>query len=94
MTNVNEFSFKSTCSQKVIVEELKDGELKGIVGGESVSFSDADIPEGGNITIQISTEDKQIGNERTVKRKTKKDVNGKVEATEEILKFVNGVPVP
>jgi hypothetical protein len=33
MANVNQVSFKSICNQKVTIEELIDGELKGIVGG-------------------------------------------------------------
>ncbi|RCJ39671.1 hypothetical protein A6770_11325 [Nostoc minutum NIES-26] len=94
MASINRFSFKSTCSQKVIVEELIDGELKGIVGGETLSFSSSDIPADGTVIIELSTEDKQTGNERTVKRKTKKTVGETTEITEQVLKYVNGVQVP
>lgn len=94
MPNVNRVSFKSTCSQKVIVEELIDGELKGIVGGESVSFTSSDIPADGTaIIIEQSTEDKQIGDERTIKIKRKRTIGKKIEATEQILQFVKGVLV-
>lgn len=39
MPNVNQVSFKSIRNQKVTVEELIDGELKGIIGGVVSSYT-------------------------------------------------------
>ncbi|OUL19771.1 hypothetical protein BV378_31635 [Nostoc sp. RF31YmG] len=94
MNNVNQFSFKSTCSQKVIIEELIDSELKGVVGGETLSFSSSNLTSNGTVIIEQSTEDKQTGNQRTIIKKTKTNVNGIIEATEQVSKYVNGVKVP
>jgi len=89
MPNVNRVSFKSTCSQKVIIEELIDGELKGIVGGEKVSFTSSDIPVNGTIIFEQSSENKRTGKETITTIKTKKTVGDKIE--EQV--FVNGVQI-
>ncbi|MDZ8188628.1 MAG: hypothetical protein RMX96_27710 [Nostoc sp. ChiSLP02] len=91
MANINRVSFKSNHKQKVIIEELRDGELKGIVGGETISYSASNVDNATQIIIEQSIEDKQTGNQRTVTTKTNKTVNGVTEATTNILKFVNGV---
>ncbi|MEH2088473.1 hypothetical protein [Nostoc sp.] len=61
MTNINQMSFKSTCNRKVIVEELIDSELKGIVGGNIVlDFSsqiNAISTDGTDATVQDSNQD-------------------------------------
>ncbi|WP_445633141.1 hypothetical protein NSTC745_04765 [Nostoc sp. DSM 114161] len=92
MAHTNRVSLKSHSHQKVLIEELKDGELKGIVGGETVSYSASNVTgDGTEIIIEQSIEDKQTGNNRTVTTKTSKTVNGTKEATTTILNYVSGV---
>ncbi|MGV0104155.1 hypothetical protein NSTCB13_02814 [Nostoc sp. DSM 114160] len=61
MTNFNQVSFKSICNRKVIVEELIDSELKGIVGGDIVlDFSsqiNAISTDGTDAVVQDSNQD-------------------------------------
>ncbi|MEH2109666.1 hypothetical protein [Nostoc sp.] len=61
MANVNQVSFKSTCNHKVIVEELIDSELKGIVGGTIVVDSSSQITvsstDGNDAIIQDSSQE-------------------------------------
>ncbi|MDZ8091421.1 MAG: hypothetical protein RMZ42_05700 [Nostoc sp. DedQUE05] len=71
MTTINQVSFKSTCNRKVIVEELIDGELKGIVGGISIvlDFSsqiNATSTDGNDAVVQDSNQD--IVNTKTKQR--------------------------
>lgn len=94
MAKINRISFKATCNQKVIVEELIDSELKGMVGGERISFSGSDIPAGATIKLEQSTIDVQNGNARTITTETVKDINGVIEATKKVTNYVNGVQVP
>ncbi|WP_448265177.1 hypothetical protein [Nostoc sp. DSM 114159] len=61
MTTFNQVSFKSICNRKVIVEELIDSELKGIVGGDIVlDFSsqiNAISTDGTDAVVQDSNQD-------------------------------------
>ncbi|MEH2225254.1 hypothetical protein [Nostoc sp.] len=70
MTNINQMSFKSTCNQKFLVEELIDSELKGIVGGNIVLDFSSQITaistDGTNATVQDSNQD--IVNTKTKQR--------------------------
>lgn len=91
MANVTQVSFKSNQNQKVIIEELRDGELRGIVGGETVSYSASNVTGETKVLIEQSIEDKQTGNQRTVTTETSKTVNGITEVTTEVLKYVDGV---
>ena len=77
----------------MIIEELIDGELKGIVGGESITFSSSDIPPGGTISFGQSTTDEQNGNERTITTARVKNINGAIETKRTVTKYVNGVQV-
>ncbi|WP_414570430.1 hypothetical protein [Nostoc sp. CCY 9925] len=92
MANINGVSLKSHSHQKVIIEELRDGELKGIVGGETISYSASNVTgDGTEIIIEQSIQDKQTGNNRKVTTKTSKTVNGITQATTTILNYVSGV---
>ncbi|MEH2174836.1 hypothetical protein [Nostoc sp.] len=70
MTIINQVSFKSICNRKVIVEELIDSELKGIVGGDIVlDFSsqiNAISTDGTDAVIQDSNQD--VVNTKTKQR--------------------------
>ncbi|MDZ8135001.1 MAG: hypothetical protein RM049_06820 [Nostoc sp. DedQUE04] len=71
MTTINQVSFQSTCNRKVIVEELIDGELKGIVGGISIvldlsSQINATSTDGNDAVVQDSNQD--IVNTKTKQR--------------------------
>ncbi|MEH1857040.1 MAG: hypothetical protein V7L21_03300 [Nostoc sp.] len=82
MANVNQVSFRSTCNRKVIVEELIDGELKGIVGGIVLDFSsqiNATSTDGNDAVVQESNQD-------FVNAKTKQRTRRR-----RIYTFINGV---
>ncbi|BAY26919.1 hypothetical protein NIES2100_67350 [Calothrix sp. NIES-2100] len=60
MAKVNQVSFKSIRNQKVTVEELIDGELKGIVGGVVSSYTsevNTTSTDGTNSSIVDSTQE-------------------------------------
>ncbi|MEH2272177.1 MAG: hypothetical protein V7K68_27775 [Nostoc sp.] len=83
MANVNQVSFKSTCNHKVIVEELIDSELKGIVGGTVILDSSSQI-------IAISTD----GNDAIIQDSSQEVVNLKNKQRtrrRRIFTLVNGV---
>ncbi len=90
MDNVTRVDLKFTSNQKVLVEEVIEGELKGIVGGVSFKLSGSDITETPYVYEQ-STLDESKGNKRRVKTKTKKIVGETIEQTENVLNYVNGV---
>ncbi|MEH2125750.1 hypothetical protein [Nostoc sp.] len=85
MTNINQMSFKSICNRKVIVEELIDSELKGIVGGNIVlNFSsqiNATSTDGTDATVQDSNQDivNTKTNQRTRTRRRFSLINGVVQ---------------
>lgn len=70
MTNINQVSFNSTCNRKVLVEELIDSELKGIVGGVISVYFSSDVTaistDGNDATVQDSNQD--IVNTKTKQR--------------------------
>ncbi|WP_193199324.1 hypothetical protein [Nostoc sp. MG11] len=90
MANINRVDFKFTSNKKVLVEELIEGELKGIVGGVSFSLSGSDISETPFIYEQ-SILDESKGKKRTVKTKTKKVLGETIEQTQEVLNYVDGI---
>ena len=89
MVNVNQVSFKSTCNRKVLVEELIDGELKGIVGGITVSSENLQIitaisTDGNDATVQDSNQDivNTKTKQRTRRRKLYTFINGVTQTTD------------
>ncbi|NMG10201.1 hypothetical protein [Brasilonema sp. UFV-L1] len=58
MTNVNQISFQATSNQKVIVQELIEGELEGIVGGVDSRVSQESVVtvNGSDSTINDSSQ--------------------------------------
>jgi hypothetical protein len=89
MAKINQVSFKSICNQKVNVEELMDGDLKGIVGGvvsSSTSEVTATSTDGTNSSVISSTQEtidvnKKLRTLKTIKTKTS---NGVTETTESL----------
>ncbi|WP_375471613.1 hypothetical protein [uncultured Nostoc sp.] len=89
MANVNQVSFKSTCNRKVLVEELIDGELKGIVGGITVSSDNSQIitaisTDGNDAVVQDSNQDivNTKTKQRTRRRKLYTFINGVTQTTD------------
>ncbi|MDZ7962895.1 MAG: hypothetical protein RMY34_34365 [Aulosira sp. DedQUE10] len=87
MATVNQVSFKSICNQKVTVEELIDGELKGIVGGVVSSYTSnvtATSTDGTNSSVVDSTQEivSRKKNERIRITKKTITINGLVQTTE------------
>ena len=89
MANVNQVSFKSTCNRKVLVEELIDGELKGIVGGITVYSDNSQIiaaisTDGNDAVVQDSNQDivNTKTKQRTRRRKLYTFINGVTQTTD------------